>query len=452
MKMSFPYHPQPQGQPLSLEGMLSLLRCQAELFPDNRQGRNCRFPDIADIVLSGFSVFYLQSPSFLAHQQQMEIDHGQNNARSMFGIEKIPTPNHVRSLLDGASPTLLHPVYQKIAEALYQRGLLEEMRGFNHQMLIAMDGVHFHESDKVHCDQCSRKQLKNGAVKYFHSAVTPVIVSPRHKRAISLCPEFVAPQDGHQKQDCEQAAAHRWLTQHGARYRSWDTTLLGDDLYCHQPFCEKAQAEGFHFLLVCKPESHKTLYEWLEGLEKSGWIQSLRVERKIGKRREIDTYRFAKQLPLRDSDDAMKVNWCEIITATPEGKVVYHNSFATDHPINEHNVADIVAAGRSRWKIENENNNTLKTKGYHFDHNFGHGKESLANLLASMNMLAFLFHTVLDLTCEGYAKLRAKLGARKKFFEHVRTLTQYIFFKSWADLLRFMAEQLKVKITIDPGG
>lgn len=450
--MSFPFQPLSHEQSLTFEGMLGLLRRQATLFPDKRRGTNCSFPDMADVVLSGFSIFYLQSPSFLAHQQQMEIDHGQNNARSLFGIEKIPTPNHVRSLLDGASPTLLHPVYQGIAESLYQRGLLEKMRGFNRQMLIAMDGVHFHESDKVHCDQCSRKQMKNGDIKYFHSAVTPVIVSPHHKCAISLCPEFVAPQDGHQKQDCEQAAAHRWLTQHGARYRSWEATLLGDDLYCHQPFCEKAQAEGYHFLLVCKPDSHKTLYEWLAGLEKSGWIQTKIVERKIGKRREIDTYRFANHLPLRDSEDALKVNWCEMTTTTPEGKVVYRNTFATDHPIHEHNVADMVAAGRSRWKIENENNNTLKTKGYHFEHNFGHGKESLANLLASMNMLAFLFHTVLDWTCEVYAKLRAKLGARKKFFEHVRTLTQYICFKNWAGLLHFMAEQLKVKIIIDPSG
>ena len=70
-------------------------------------------------------------------------------------------------------------------------------------------------------------------------------------------------------------------------------------------------------------------------------------------------------------------------------------------------------AGRSRWKIENENNNTLKTKGYHLEHNFGHGKKGLANLLASMNLLAFLFHTVLDLTCELYGKIRAKLGARR---------------------------------------
>jgi len=42
----------------------------------------------------------------------------------------------------------------------------------------------------------------------------------------------------------------------------------------------------------------------------------------------------------------------------------------------QQNVAEIVSAGRTRWKIENENNNTLKTKGYHFAHNFGHGKKT----------------------------------------------------------------------------
>ena len=32
----------------------------------------------------------------------------------------------------------------------------------------------------------------------------------------------------------------------------------------------------------------------------------------------------------------------------------------------------LVHAGRARWKVENENNNTLQTKGYNLTHNFGH--------------------------------------------------------------------------------
>jgi hypothetical protein len=33
--------------------------------------------------------------------------------------------------------------------------------------------------------------------------------------------------------------------------------------------------------------------------------------------------------------------------------------------------------------VENENSNTLKTKGYHLTHNFGHGKQHLSSLLLS---------------------------------------------------------------------
>jgi hypothetical protein len=46
---------------------------------------------------------------------------------------------------------------------------------------------------------------------------------------------------------------------------------------------------------------------------------------------------------------------------------------------------------------ENENNNVLKNHGYHLEHNFGHGHAYLAQLLVALNLLAFLFHTVLDL-------------------------------------------------------
>jgi hypothetical protein len=50
--------------------------------------------------------------------------------------------------------------------------------------------------------------------------------------------------------------------------------------------------------------------------------------------------------------------------------------------------------GRTRWKIENENNNnTLKTKGYHLEHNFDHGQQDLANILATLKMLTFSIHT-----------------------------------------------------------
>ena len=155
-------------------------------------------------------------------------------------------------------------------------------------------------------------------------------------------------------------------------------------------------------------------------------------------------YRFINNVPLRDGDDALKVNWCEISIINDIGKATYHNSFVTNHVVTANNVEAVALAGRTRWKVENENNNTLKTKGYHLEHNFGHGKKHLSSLLLTLNLLAFLFHTTLEFTDKKYRILREDMPRRVTFFDHIRSLTCYLFFKSWDDLIDFMIEKRKL--------
>ncbi len=186
--------------------------------------------------------------------------------------------------------------------------------------------------------------------------------------------------------------------------------------------------------------SHKTLYEWVDDLERTGIVKTRVQTRWTGKRHETDTYRYVSDVPLRDADDALIVNWCEITTRTVDGKVLYRNAFATSLAINEANVAEVVASGRARWKIENENNNTLKTKGYCFEHNFGHGQKFLSSLLATLIMLAYLVHTLLDLMDDKFCLLRQKLPSRKRLFDDMKALTTYLCFDSWEHLLDFMLE------------
>lgn len=202
--------------------------------------------------------------------------------------------------------------------------------------------------------------------------------------------------------------------------------------------------KGLNFILVCKPDSHKTLYQWVEELEKMQAVETIVKKRWTGKTHEIDTYRFVNQVPLRDSEDALNVNWCELTTTLSDGKVIYKNAFATNFEISKDNVIEIVADGRSRWKVENENNNVLKTKGYHLEHNFGHGKKHLSSLLLTFNLLAFLFHTVLEITDKKYKRIRDDLPTRKTFFDDIRALTRYIYFDSWDSLLNFMIRGLEL--------
>lgn len=421
--------------------LIGSFRQRLSSLPDNRTGKNTRY-GMEDAALSAFSVFFTQTPSFLAYQRKMADSKGKSNAQSLFGVHQIPSDNQIRNMLDGVEPEQVFPVFEEILQVLDKQGQLDGFRSISDTLLVAMDGTEYFSSTQICCPQCSTRTLRSGETQYFHSLVTPVIVCPGQSRVIPLVPEFVRPQDGHDKQDCENAAAKRWLTQHGERFSRLKVTVLGDDLYCHQPLCQHLVDHQLNFILVCRPDSHPTLYDHLEGID----LPTLIVNRWTGKVEETWTYRYLNDVPLRNVEDALWVNWCELTVSRPDGRVTYHNAFVTRYLITDDTVAEIVQSGRTRWKVENENNNTLKTKGYNLEHNFGHGQQHLASLLATLNLLSFLFHTVLDLLDQKYRLLRAHLPTRKTFFEDLRALTRYMYFDSWDHLLTFMLQGLELEI------
>ena len=163
-----------------------------------------------DAALSAFSVFFTQSPSFLSYQKTMAARKGRSNASSLFGVHQIPSDNQIRSLLDGVEPKYLFPVFEEILRVLLRSGKLSEFRSFEDNLLMALDGTEYFSSKNIHCSHCSTQVLKGGMTRYFHTAVTPVIVCPGQNQVIPLIPEFIVPQDGHLKQDCEISAAKRW--------------------------------------------------------------------------------------------------------------------------------------------------------------------------------------------------------------------------------------------------
>lgn len=375
----------------------------------------------------------------------MRSESGDDNAHTIFGIEKIPSDNCIRYLLDPVSPQSLFSVYEHVHGNLGKEDWFErEYRSVMDTYLVAMDGVWFHSSEEVHCASCSRKDHRDGRTTWYHSALTPAFVRAGSNRVIAAEPEFIVPQDGKKKQDCEINAGKRWIRGAGRKYASLGVTLLCDDLYAHQPFFACAREEGFHLLCTCKSPSHKYLYEWITAGGTDLDATAVVKKRWTGKERLYERYRFMNDVPLRDGDDALRVNWCELVITDETGKVRKRFAFVTDHPISRDTVISLVNAGRARWKIENEHNNTLKTKGYNLEHNFGHGTRNLANTLLTMNLLAFLFHTILELYDRRYQVIRITLGRRKAFFEDIRALTRYMCFDSWNELLLFMLKGLKI--------
>ena len=86
----------------------------------------------------------------------------------------------------------------------------------------------------------------------------------------------------------------------------------------------------------------------------------------------------------------------------------------------------------------------IKTKSYHLEHNYGHGQQHLAAVLLTLNLLAFLFHTVLAWVDQKYHLVRQALAVRHAFFQDLQALTRYLLFENWDHLLDFMLQGLEI--------
>src|SRR5712664_2652535 len=169
-----------------------------------------------------------------------------------------------------------------------------------------------------------------------------------------------------------------------------------------------------------------------------------------GRFTEVTMVRSLNDVRLRSGDDALPVHWFEItVVHAKTGEQLSHHSCITNHRLNNDNVVAVAQARRGRWKIANDNNNVLKTKGYHLEHNFGHGKQYLSACMLSLNLRAFLFHTVLEWSDAKYALLRKVLARRQTFFHDIQALMRYMVFDNWGHLMDFMIRGLELESQVD---
>lgn len=400
---------------------------------DNRVGQNKSYT-IKEIVSAAFSVFFLQSHSFLEHQERLKKKNGKHNGLSLFGFDAIPSDNQIRNVGDGIKSNEFEPLYKTLHDKINL-----ERDGFNFMggILVPLDGTEFFSSQKISC-KCCLKRDKDGKTRYVHQMLCPAVVHPQKKMVFPLAPEFITNKDGNTKQDCEINAAKRWVDKNAPYLQKQNAILLGDDLYSHGPFCNKLFDAGLNFVFVCKDESHTYLKEWMTAFDKEDWRYKTCTE-KMGNAKQIFQYRFANSVPLSSCPDtAPEVGYVEMTVTNRHNKVIYKNSFITSFTLTEDNVHDIATAGRSRWNIENGVFNILKNHGYHLEHNFGHGEENLSNTLACLNLIAFLVHSLAQLFDAGYQLLQQRITARYRFFQNIAALLIFITFKSWNALFTYM--------------
>jgi hypothetical protein len=417
-----------------LPSLLSGLREVCAGLADPRKGRGGNIA-MADFGVSAFALFFMQSASFLAFQRALEKGQGRSNCQTLFGIGKIPSDNYIRDMLDGADPAFLQPCFERMEQLLATAPLRQAFTRLGDRILVAWDGTEYFCSQKLGCPHCLRRKRANGKIESYHTLLAATAVAPGHSKVVPLFPEFIAPQDGAEKQDCERNAAKRWHASHATRLRRLRPVYLGDDLFACQPIITMLGDAGDDFIFTCKETSHKALYDFIDGAEPERHVETIRK----GKAVETRRYRWIGGVPLRDGKGAALVNWVAFEIFDCHGRVTYSIAWVTSLPVSKANVADIVAAGRARWKIENETFNVMKNHGYELEHNFGHGETFLAMTLAALNLLAFAWHSALDTVEPPWQAARQAAAKRSSFFTHILTLTTYVVFPSWLAILAALA-------------
>ncbi len=135
---------------------------------------------------------------------------------------------------------------------------------------------------------------------------------------------------------------------------------------------------------------------------------------------------------MQEGKKALNVNWINVESTDGKGKITDDGAFIPRLPGAQNNVVGQVACGRTRWKIENDLFNVLKSNGSSLAYHFGHGQQYPAMVFAAMILLTFASHTVCDCLDGLWQHACQAKGSRKRFFEHLRTLAAYLAFPAWS--------------------
>ncbi|MEW6261748.1 MAG: hypothetical protein AB1641_01610 [Thermodesulfobacteriota bacterium] len=414
---------------LSFTGLRKIISQRFGQIQDRRRGEVVY--SLHDCLMSALAMMFFQDPSLLQFQRRLQQGLHRHNLQSLFGVKEIPGDTQLRDLIDTCDPKQVEAIFADFFRQLQRGKHLESYQVLDGRYLVVLDGTEYFSSEKICCPGCLFQKSVSGQVRYHHQILQAALVHPACRQVIPLAPEPIKNEDGSEKQDCEINAGKRIIKKIRQNHPKLKIIIGGDGLYSKQPFLEALQKVGLSFVLVAKPTDHKVLFEWFGEIQKMKETGHLEIT-DHQKRRHC--YEWAQGLPLNGDPRAPEVNFFQYRLLV-HGETTYHNSWVTDLKVNEHNVVELVKAGRSRWKIENEGFNTLKNQGYHIEHNFGHGQLNLSYIFFLLNLLAFFCHQVFELTDPLYRRGRAAFSSRLEYWNQLRCTIRIWVFPDWETLL-----------------
>ena len=396
--------------------------------------------ELQDALKCGFVIYSLKFASLFSFRKRSKAE--DSNLQQVYGIEKIPTDNALRKILDGVDPDKIRKGFHDLFKRIRKIGILDTYRYWSKHLVISIDGVEHFCSKSINCKHCMQRKHRDGSVSFYHSMLSAAIVHPDKQEVFILDNEPIVKQDGATKNDCERNAAQRLFNHLQSLYSKDFMVFVFDALYACAPVIRRLiKVSSWKFIIAIKPDGNKSLFRQFKARDERGEVNWSNLENKEGKHR----FGYTNNLALNDSNTDVRVNMLYYEWTTSKGEVKIY-TWITGIKLLKSNVYKIARMGRSRWKIENEAFNTLKNQAYNFEHNFGHGKENLCTVFTFLMMLAFYVDQIQQSSCQYFKNILKELKTRLKFWESIRAVFKIIPCNNMMQIFFCIADMYQIRL------
>jgi hypothetical protein len=329
---------------------------------DKRQSKKVHYSP--DIIL--FMIIMKNSCSIISMNEMsntFDTDVCIENMSKVLGhdeLEELPHYDTINNFLKGLDISQLEEVRKYMIKEMFEKRSFEHYRYNKKYWKIAIDATGMYSFSEKHCEHCLKRVYKNketgeiDRIEYYHNVLEAKLVLG--DMVFSIGTEFIENENEDvEKQDCELKAFSRLAKRLKKEYPRLPICILGDSLYaCNNVF------------ELCKE------YKWKYILRfKEGSIPSIAEEFNILKNiesNEENGFNFVNDIDYKEN----KINAAEYVEFVQSKKkrelIERRFIFITNVKITKKSVIDVIAAGRSRWKIENEGFNNQKNISYDLEH------------------------------------------------------------------------------------
>ncbi len=296
----------------------------------------------------------MQSMTYEFNKEQVT----ENLFRFMGEREKpyLPHAVTVNDYLKSLDPEELQKVQQKQVYELIRRKTFDDAR-FQKKWLVIVDGTQTYSGSRKLHDGCLERHYNKGTDKEtvnYHCDVLEAKIVFGESLVISIASEFIENNgedaekqknmsEEERKQDCETKAFKRLAEKVKKAFPRLPIILLADSLYASEPVMDICRGNKWDFIIRYKTGSIPSIteeYERIPEKEVSGHAEYVNGIDYNGK--PVNMLRFWEEKKVKGEIVRTEFQWLTSIRLT------------------KGNAEKAAAAGRKRWKIENEGFNRQK--------------------------------------------------------------------------------------------